>query len=306
MFALSRFSVYFLAVTKANSIRKAAEKLHVSASAIDRQILMVEAELETPLFERLPQGLRLTAAGEVLTAAIGRWEREFGQTLALIDEMKGLRRGHVDLAVINALSEGIVPESIGALSERFPGITVGVAVLDNALVAKRIADGDVDAGILLGPPSMMGLEVLERVGVPLGIVVPPGHPLAHKASVRLGQTLEYRTIFPAAPLVIHEHAQRLYASHQIDSAKFVQCNNTQMMRALIKRKVGIGMVSRLDVQADVEAGLLCFIPLSDAGAGDLSLALCVASNRQPSRAAREVIGFLAGALRGEGAPDAVC
>ena len=67
--ALSRFLRYFLAVGRLGSIRRAADELNVSASAIDRQILNVEANLGMPLFERLPTGLRLTAAGEIMMAA---------------------------------------------------------------------------------------------------------------------------------------------------------------------------------------------------------------------------------------------
>jgi DNA-binding transcriptional LysR family regulator len=62
--AFSRFLRYFMAVGRLGSIRKAADELNVSASAIDRQILNAEAELGMPLFERLPTGLRLTAAGK--------------------------------------------------------------------------------------------------------------------------------------------------------------------------------------------------------------------------------------------------
>ncbi len=66
MLPSSRFSHYFLEVARNGSLRKAAEQLHVSASAINRQILQAEEELGIRLFERLPDGMRLTSAGELL------------------------------------------------------------------------------------------------------------------------------------------------------------------------------------------------------------------------------------------------
>ena len=54
---------YLDEVARSGSIRKAADRLNVAASAINRQILSLEAELDTPLFERMPGGLRLTASG---------------------------------------------------------------------------------------------------------------------------------------------------------------------------------------------------------------------------------------------------
>ena len=56
MFTFSRFTRYFDEVARQSSIRKASEKLNVSASAIDRQILRVEEDLGVALFERLPTG----------------------------------------------------------------------------------------------------------------------------------------------------------------------------------------------------------------------------------------------------------
>jgi molybdenum-dependent DNA-binding transcriptional regulator ModE len=59
-------------VARAGSIRKAADRLRIASTALNRSILNVEKELGTPLFERLPRGVRLTAAGEVLIATIRR------------------------------------------------------------------------------------------------------------------------------------------------------------------------------------------------------------------------------------------
>jgi DNA-binding transcriptional LysR family regulator len=56
---------YFVAVANAGSIRKASEELHVASSALSRQIQKLEYQLGTPLFERYPDGLRLTQAGTV-------------------------------------------------------------------------------------------------------------------------------------------------------------------------------------------------------------------------------------------------
>jgi DNA-binding transcriptional LysR family regulator len=72
----SRFTRYFMEVARLGSLRRAAEVLHVSASAIDRQILLAEQKYETALFERLPSGMRLdsrrrTAAGRSATLAPG-------------------------------------------------------------------------------------------------------------------------------------------------------------------------------------------------------------------------------------------
>lgn len=67
--------VYFDAVARHGSIRKAAEQLFIASSALNRRILELEAELGTPLFERLPRGVKLTAAGEIFFHYVRRARR---------------------------------------------------------------------------------------------------------------------------------------------------------------------------------------------------------------------------------------
>src|ERR1700675_1447540 len=59
-----RLLTYVDAVARYGSIRKAADTLNIASSALNRQILDLEADLGAPLFERLPRGVRVTSAGE--------------------------------------------------------------------------------------------------------------------------------------------------------------------------------------------------------------------------------------------------
>ncbi len=109
MSPFSRFAHYFIAVARCGSLRRAAEQLHISASAINRQILQAEEAFGTPLFERLPEGLRMTTAGELLYDNLLRWQKEFRQTRQKFDELQGMKRGSVSVGMVQALAEGASP-----------------------------------------------------------------------------------------------------------------------------------------------------------------------------------------------------
>lgn len=81
-----------MAVAQHGSIRKASDELHIAASAIDRQVLQGEKILGTQLFERLPSGLRLTTAGELLLTSCRRWSRDLNALQTQLDNLKGLRQ----------------------------------------------------------------------------------------------------------------------------------------------------------------------------------------------------------------------
>lgn len=285
MFPFSRFTRYFLEVARHRSIRQAAEVLHVSASAIDRQILKVEEELGVPLFERLPTGLRLTSAGELLLANARQWQKDYNRTREQIDEMQGLRRGHVDIGLIDALSEGIVAEAVASLMAQYPGLTFGMKVADNQKVAQMIAAAEVDFGLMLDATNSAELQISASTGINMGVAMPISHVLAGRKSVRLSDTQSETVIFPAEPLVVHRHVHTLHSQLHLDVRQRVACNDLRMMRSLIRQGVGIGMLSWLDVASEVADNTIAFVPLTGIHVSHPVLSICVAPHRQLSRAA---------------------
>jgi DNA-binding transcriptional LysR family regulator len=296
MIPFSRFAGYFLEVARQGSLRRAAEVLHVSASAIDRQILRAEQQFATPLFERLPAGLKLTAAGELLLHDLRRWGKEHIRTLERLDELKGLKRGHVKIALIEALGDGMLVRTVTDVEGDHPYLTFDLRVLENRQVSEQVSAAEVDFGLLLDPFESPSLEVRASATIPIGMAMRLDHPLADRSRVSLGDALAYRQLMPAAPLMVHEHARTLYARHRVDNTQIVACNNVRMMRSLIRNGAGIGILSLLDVASDLEERRLAFVPLHGRQVKPLTLALCVAPRRQLSRAAQLVMQRLALAM----------
>jgi DNA-binding transcriptional LysR family regulator len=285
MFVFSRFTRYFDEVARLGSIRKASERLNVSASAIDRQILRVEEELGVALFERLATGLRPTAAGEMLLNSTRRWTQEFDRLQVQITDLLGLRRGHVRIAIIDALSRGFVSQQIQALRQEFPDITFDLKVLDNIDVLASITDGDVDFGLMLNPQSSKDILIRGHRDVFLGFAVPPGHRFASLDRCRFSQCVGYAMVVPAEPLALCEQVRALEAASGIRMSVAAASDNIQMIKSLIVDGVGIGVLSLLDVMEEVRSGELAFVRISDIILKPLTLALCVAPARQLSTAA---------------------
>src|SRR6204780_3313840 len=86
----SRLLRYLDEVSRLGSIRKAAVRLNIASSAINRQILALENELGAPIFERMPRRLRLTATGEVLIAHVRDTLKGHQRAQAQIKGLKGL------------------------------------------------------------------------------------------------------------------------------------------------------------------------------------------------------------------------
>ena len=287
--AFSRFQRYFMAVGRLGSIRKAADVLNVSASAIDRQILNVEADLDMPLFERLPSGLRLTAAGEIMMAAGLQWQKSLADVRMQIEDLRGLKRGHVDIAVIDALATGFIPRVVQAVQARYPGITVGIKVLTNDTVRQTILDGAVDFGIFFEPQSFRGITVRAFVEVVLGLVTPPGHALGRQTEARFSVCAGSPLIVPAEPLAVCQQIAVLEGVTGVAVDRTVTSDNIQMITSLVEQGIGIGILTSIDVATEVRRGRLSFTRISDTILRPMILALCTTSARTPSYAAGMVL-----------------
>jgi DNA-binding transcriptional LysR family regulator len=157
-----RFLHYIDAVARSGSIRAAAEKLHVASSAVNRRVQDLEEELGTPLFERLPRGVRLTAAGELFLGYARRRKADLDQVRSQIEDLSGMRRGQVTLAASQALAPAFLPQAIHAFQTLRPGIAFDVKVLDRERAVDAVTDFAADLGLIFNPPDLRGLAVLAQ------------------------------------------------------------------------------------------------------------------------------------------------
>ncbi len=180
-----RFLNYFDEVARTGSIRKAAEHLNVTASAINRRIMDLEEELETPLFERRPRGVRLTAAGELFVRYIREQNSDVERMKSQIEDLKGLRRGTIRVACSQALALDFLPREIAKFRARFPLVQFDVQVADRDHVMTALESYQVDLVLVFRPSFMASFQPLMTLEQRLVALMAPDHPLAAQASVRL-------------------------------------------------------------------------------------------------------------------------
>lgn len=289
MSPFSRFALYFAEVARSGSLRRAAEKLHISPSAINRQILQAEESFGTPLFERLPEGLRMTTAGELLYDNLLRWQKEFQFTQQKFDELQGMRRGTVSVGMVQALAEGRFASALAEIITDHPWLELNLQVGDSHSVSQKIRQADLDFGLILDPEGQIGLSVLAFVELAMGVVLHPAHPQARAESLSLGALSDERHIVAGAPLIVHERVAMLYRHSDFTPGNSISCNDIRLIKSLVLQGSGVTVLSLLDVLDEVKSGKLAFVPLRSPLLRPLTLALCTAPSRQLSRPAQMAI-----------------
>lgn len=270
---------YFEEVARHGSIRRAAEHLHVTASAVNRQILKLEEEFGMPLFDRLPRGVRLTAAGELLVTALRRLSGDLAATVSEIDALRGLRRGHVTIATLQFLAESLLPEVIYSLRQKHSGITCSVFTRTSEQIVRAVAEGDADLGICHEPPAAFPVAKVAKQAAAIGAVVSARHPLAAMAQVRMRACLDYPLVLPTPEMelrvLIDQGRPRSIPKFQ----PAIETNSIQLIKLLLQRNAGVGFLTNLDVAREVAARRLAYVPLSDRGARIPTLCVIVRAGR---------------------------
>ena len=154
------FLRYVDEVARAGSIRKAAEQLHVTASAVNRRVMDLEEELGAPLFERRPRGVRLTAAGELFVRYIREQSADVERMKSQIEDLKGLRRGTVRIACSQALRSTSCRARSRRTGRSFPLVQFDVKVFDHERAMATLAAYEVDLVLVFRPPFLANFQPL--------------------------------------------------------------------------------------------------------------------------------------------------
>lgn len=251
---------YLDEVARCGSIRKAAERLNVAASAINRQILSLEAELDTPLFERMPGGLRLTASGEVLVAHVRDTLREHGRAVARMAALKGLQRGDVTVATMGGLAATLLAKAMVEFRAIHPRVKLTVRVLPQEGIMAALLAGEADLGLAFNLPAHPRLFRALSVEHAVGAVMSPDHPLAGRLSVRFTDCLPYPLLLMERGMALRDAVDRMVPANA-EILPALETNSLDLMRRMARHAPCVTFMCGFEVEEDIRLGQLAFVPV---------------------------------------------
>lgn len=183
-------------VARSRSIRQAAEDINLTPSALHRRIQAFEEEIGEVIFERVPSGVRLNAAGELVIHHIRQQLAETDRLKSRLGDLRGMRRGHISIACSQALTHYFLPDEIAKYRQQFPQVTFEVVVLDHLAAENALVDYQVDLALVFDSHQRPEFEVTLVVQQDLRAVMAADHPLAEYETLRLQDCLKYPVILP--------------------------------------------------------------------------------------------------------------
>jgi DNA-binding transcriptional LysR family regulator len=171
---------YFVAIADEGSFTRAAERLLVAQPSLSQQIKSLEQELGGPLLERLPKGVRLTAAGKAFLTEARAAVTHAGHATRSARSALRLESGELEVATVTSVAFGVLPPAFELWHDRYPGTTIALReythrrALDDAV---RTGVGDIAVGPC--PPQWPG-PVVDLGWEEFVVVLPASDPLARR------------------------------------------------------------------------------------------------------------------------------
>lgn len=257
-----------------NSLTKAAKQENLVASAASKRISMLEARVGTALLQRHGRGVRPTPAGAMLyqrAKAILRNVQLAEDSLTAYNH-----DGNSKIRLVANPSTLIqwLPAAISSFSKRNPGVAIDLMEAHSKNVPILISDGDADIGIYHAAHPSPGIVSFPFRHDRIGLIVPQGHPLEEKGSLRLEEALDYDFLgyFPLHTL----DAFMTLAGNTISRPPTVitQVSNLEARCLMVREGLGIAIVPETITAAYLKPLALRLLTLTDEWA-ERSFFLCV-------------------------------
>jgi DNA-binding transcriptional LysR family regulator len=244
------------AVVQTGSFTGAGQQLHLSQSAVSRQILMLEDELQEQLFLRLGRKIRITPAGTTLLGLSQRMFDDLEQTRASILDNQQNVRGTLRLVGGMTVCLYVYPMLFKAFRREHPSVDVKLTPGATPRLVRQLRAGNADLGLLTLPvddPSLVSVPVMREE---LLLVTAAQHPLARKREVRPQDLVRQPFVLFESGSASRGTIEQFFVREQITPKVVTETENVEIIKELVKIGMGVSIVPYQAVAREVRAGQL--------------------------------------------------
>ena len=241
-------------IAETGSFTACGRKLHVSQSAISRQILLLEEELGEPLFLRVGRHVRMTPAAESLVQLGQRVFQDVRETVGGITDRTRTLKGTLRLAGGMTVCLYVFPPLLKHLKRMHPQLDVRLTVATATHSIEEIKAGRVDAGLLTLPVDESDLVTVPIMREELLVVTTPTHPLSKRKKIVAAD-------LASEPFVLFEQGSAtrrvidsFFVTEKITPTIVMDTENVEIIKAMVKTGLGIGIVPYQAIAREVRGG----------------------------------------------------
>lgn len=243
---LNLFRTY-VKVVETQNLSRTADEFELSQPAITKQIQALEEHYGILLLERSGRRLKPTEAGEALYHLAKEIIKVVEKTNRTMEELTESRKGSLVLGASSIPGHYILPGLMKNYKELHPEVAVSLEVSDTDKIGIRVAEREIDVGIVGGMPSNRKVDGFKWLDDELLVVVPANHRLASQQEVSLLKLIPEKWIIREKgsgtrkafeDLLLHKGLRRE------DLNVNIEAGSTETVMAMVEAGMGISIVSK--------------------------------------------------------------
>ena len=248
----------FVAISRTESVSRAAEVLSLSQSAASTALSELERQFDLQLFDRVGKSLRINETGQQLLP----------RAVELIDRAKEIENllqghagfGHMKIGATLTVGNYLATILVARFLQEHPESRIQLQVHNTSSIVQQIANHELDLGLIEGDCNHPDIEVQPWVADELVIFSAPSHPLAKQRKVPMEQLLQEQWILREKGSGTRATFDRAFHNHHSELKIRLELEHTEAIKRAVESGLGIGCISRLALKDAFRRGSL--VPLS--------------------------------------------
>lgn len=239
------------AISRHGTIARAAEDIRLTPAALAARLKQLEDDLELSLFDRTPQGLRVTEAGKELLIAADRIETSIADCLVGLERLRTLDGGRVSIAMVTT-AKYFLPRAVTAFSKAHPNIDLRVLTGNRYQTVNALRSYEADIAIMGRAPLDIPVEHAAFGEHPFVIVAAPDHVLAGERAIAPQRLAD-------EPFLVREQGSGTRAVFESFAAGLdplrprprIEIDNNETLKQSVVEGLGIAVLSAHTVASEV-------------------------------------------------------
>src|SRR5579862_7073786 len=256
----------FVRLVELQTFTKAAEELSLTQPAVTRQIAALEAELKTRLLDRLGRRVELTAAGQALFAYASRIVRLSEEARRAVRDVAAGVSGPLSIGASGTASAYILPAIVRQFTQGYPEVELSVHTGPSASIVEMVMRNVVDVGVVMNFEGHAGIDSVTVASYESVLVVPPNHELARGGNgVPIERLAQSDFIVMQKGTNLRSYVDQILAQAGAQPRIVMELDNVEAIKKMIEAGLGVSLLPKLAVEAEVASGQLAAISLTGVG-----------------------------------------
>lgn len=239
-----------VAIVEEGSFTSAADSLNTVQSNVSEQIRQLEAELGVALLVRSRRGAEATEVGRAVVARARRIARERAGLLADVAAIEGLEVGEASVGVVGTASRWLVPELVGSLRRRAPGVHFRINEGTSERLVTGVLDGELSQALVTGPIANERLIEEHLLDERLVGLVPDGSPIAGHGPVPLERIAREPMVMPPANNPLRLEVQQAAAAVGVELEVPIEIEGVRLIGDLVAAGAGVSILPETAIPED--------------------------------------------------------